>query len=293
MKQFEYLRCNGWDEAAGHLADLNRRSKLLAGGTDLLVQIKNGELDPELVLDISRIPGSNYIEEKDGYLELGAMVTHGQAAASSLVRSRAPLLAQACLSMGSPQVRNMGTLVGNIVNAQPAADAAVALIALQAEIKVWEKGGETWQPVVNTYLGPGLSSLESKLVTGLRFRSLKPGQGSSYQRLARRQSLALPMLNAAIILEVKGDIISAAHIVVAPVAPVPLIAKDVEVYLTGKPFQESVFREAGAMISEIARPRDSRFRGSALYRRTTIGRMVEAGLAEAAEEATKGGRDGK
>ena len=125
-----YLVASSVQDALEKLASLDNSARIIAGGTDLVLQAQRGKCLARAMVDVSRIPGLKTIQEQDGYVTLGATVTHAQVAQSPLIRRKALVLAQACASVGGPQIRNVATLVGNVVNALPAADGAVALFAL-------------------------------------------------------------------------------------------------------------------------------------------------------------------
>lgn len=285
----EYLFANSVEHALELLARYEGRAQLIAGGTDLVLQSQRGECPATVMVDITRIPGLRYIEERDGYIRIGAQVTHAQIAASPLIRDRAPILAMACSQVGGPQTRNAGTLVGNVVNAQPAADGATALFVLDAELEVATPEGQRWEPISHVYRGVGVCTINAckEMVTAIRFRPLTGTCGCSYQRLARRKALTLPTLVVAVVLEMLGDAIKAARIAVGPVAPTPYRAADAENYLIGKKAEESVFAEAGRLASAKAQPRDSLIRGSSEYRTAMVAVLVRRALAEAAKECRR------
>ncbi|MBC7257646.1 MAG: FAD binding domain-containing protein [Chloroflexi bacterium] len=282
----EYLFATSVEHALELLGQYEGRAQLIAGGTDLVLQSQRGECPATVIVDITRIPGLNYIQEQDGHIVVGAQVTHAQIAASSLIREKAPILAMACAQVGGPQIRNAGTLVGNVINAQPAADGAVALFALDAELEVATPEGRRWEPIAHVYRGVGVCTINpcQEMVTAVRFRSLTGACGCNYQRLARRKALTLPTLVVAVVLEMAGDAIKWARIAIGPVAPTPYRAADAEAYLIGKKAEESVFAEAGRLAAAKARPRDSLIRGSGEYRTAMVGVLVRRALAAAAQE---------
>jgi carbon-monoxide dehydrogenase medium subunit len=264
-------------------------AQLIAGGTDLLLQSQRGTCPATVMVDITRIPGLAQIEERDGHILIGAQVTHAQVAASPLVRQKAALLSAASARVGGPQTRNAGTLVGNVINAQPAADGAVALFALDAELEVATPENRRWEPITEIYRGVGACSIDAchEMVTAIRFRPLTEACGCGYQRLARRKALTLPTLVVAAVLQMKGDSIAAARIAVGPVAPTPFRAADAEAFLVGKTPDDDTFAHAGALAAEKAQPRDSLIRGSREYRTAMVVVFVRRALAEAAAACGK------
>ena len=267
------------------------RARIIAGGTDLVLQAQRGQCDSTVMVDITRIPGLDFLEEREGFIWIGPQVTHAQVAASPLVRAHAGLLARACGSVGGPQIRHVGTLVGNVVNAMPAADGAVALFALEAEVEVQDASGRRTVPIDTLYAGVGRCTLDPcvQMVTAIRFRALPAGSGWSFQRLAQRRALILPMLNCAVVAQVAGGRFVEARIAVGPVAETPLRATAAEEALRGAPVGPETMREAARLAQEAAHPRDSAVRGSGEYRRAMVGVLVRRGLAEAAAMAGRGG----
>ncbi len=285
----EYLFANSVEHALELLARYGGRAQLIAGGTDLVLQSQRGECPATVMVDITRIPGLNRIEERDGYILIGAQVTHAQIAASPLIREKAPILAMACSQVGGPQTRNAGTLVGNVVNAQPAADGATALFALDAELEVATLETRRWEPISQVYRGVGVCAIDAcrEMVTAVRFRPLANACGCSYQRLARRKALTLPTLVVAVVLEMGEDVVRTARIAIGPVAPTPYRAADAEAYLIGKKAHEAAFAEAGQLAAAKAKPRDSLIRGSSEYRTAMVAVLVRRALAEAAQECRR------
>jgi carbon-monoxide dehydrogenase medium subunit len=263
------------------------QSQIIAGGTDLVLQRKRGQCPATVIVDITRIPDLDLIVERDGFIVLGCQVTHAQVARSPLIRRKAGVLALACGSVGGLATRNVGTLVGNVVNALPAADGAVALFALDAEIEVADAGGRRWMPIAELYVGVGQCVLDpcAQMVTAIRFRSLEPGQASAYQRLANRKALALPTLAVGAVVGVRDGVCDAVRIAVGPVAPTPFRARQAEAALRGQPPTSEAIAHAAELAGQAAQPRDSLLRGSSDYRRAMVGVLVRRALAEAVARA--------
>ena len=281
----EYIFADTVETALALLARHQGKAQLIAGGTDLFLQSQRGQCSATVMVDITRIPGLDSIVEADGYIHIGALATHAQIAASPLIREKAAVLAMACSRVGGPQTRNAGTLIGNVVNAQPAADGATALFALDAELQVATADGTRWEPITRAYRGVGQSAIDPRreMVTAVRFRPLEAGWGSGYQRLARRKALTLPILVVAATLGLEGGHIQAARIAVGPVAPTPFRATDGEGFLVGKAPSNDVFTRAGELAAAKAQPRESALRGSTEYRRAMVAVLVRRALAQALE----------
>ncbi len=278
-----YLFPESVEEALETLSAYAGQARLIAGGTDLVLQARRGQCPAEVMVDITRIPGLDFLEERDGWIWIGPQVTHGQIAASPLIREKAGLLARACGCVGGPQVRHVGTLVGNVVNAMPAADGAVALFALEAEVEVAGRTGRRFFPIAELYAGVGRSRVDpsSQMVTAIRFRPLPSGSGCSYKRLAQRKALILPMLNVAVAVEVESGRFRRVRIALGPVATLPLRAHSAEEALRGAPVDEQAIAESARLAGAAAEPRDSLIRGSAEYRKAMVPILVRRALQEA------------
>ena len=260
------------DEAAG-------RGRVMAGGTDLILQLRQREYGADLLVDITGIEELKHIQEDDGWIQIGAAVTHAEVAKNPLIQKEARALAEGCARVGSPQIRNMATLVANVISAQPAADGAIPLIALEAEMKVASKAGERWVPVEETYRGVGVSSVDasSEMATMVRFKKLGGKGQTRFFRMCRRKALALPMLNGAVVilLDSSRKRIQEARIALGPVAEKPFRPRDAEAYLQSREISPEIILEAARIASVQANPRTSLLRGSDLYRKEMIRLYLE------------------
>ncbi len=280
----EYLFPKSVEEALELLERYGGDARIIAGGTDLVLQLKRGEVRARVLVDITRIPEIKGIKEEDGYIWIGATTTHQEVAESPLIQNKAGLLAKACRSIGSLQIRNVGTIGGNLVNAMPAADSVIALVALDAEVEVVGKGGTRWIPITQFHRDVGECCINPcfELVRGVRFRPLEENEGSSFQRLARRRALILPILNVGVVVGWdEGKFVKAA-IAIGPVSPVPFRARKAEEFLKGAPISLESIEEASRLAQEEAQPRSSLLRGSAEYRKDMVKVLVRRALMEAA-----------
>ncbi len=262
-------------ECLALLARYDGRASVIAGGTDLMLAIDRGDAAPQALLDVSALAGLRQISMASGVIRLGAGVTHAACAASPLIREQAWCLAEACASVGSPQIRNVATLGGNVVSAQPAADAAVALIALGAVAEIASAQSVREVPVEELYEGVGRCRVDSarEVLTGFRFDA--PGPANAFLRFAPRRALSLPILNGAVCLLLSRGAVTHARIVLGPVAPVPFRPLQAEIALIGARRGDAVAVEAAASAaSAAAKPRDSLLRGSAAYRRELVRVLV-------------------
>ncbi len=276
----EYRFAASVDEALHVLSQGNGEARLIAGGTDLVLQCQRDECPARMLVDITRVPGLGDIAEEDGWVTMGANVTHAQAAASPLLRRTGRILADACGVVGGPQIRNVGTLVGNLVTALPAADAALALIALDAEAEVVSPEGRQWLPLAEFHEGIRRCRVDPcvQMISRLRFRPLGAEYGCAHERLARRKVHALPILNVAAVGARREGRLADVRIVIGPVAQRPLRARECEAILEGRPANPVLLCEVADLSASLCHPRDSLLRGSGEYRQALVGVMVRRAL---------------
>ncbi|HME43927.1 MAG TPA: FAD binding domain-containing protein [Syntrophorhabdales bacterium] len=263
-------------------------ARILAGGTDLILAIQRGECNPIALLDITRISELEGIVEEGEEIRIGARVTHAACASSPLIQKSGTCLAEACATIGSPQIRHIATLVGNVVNAQPAADGAIALIALRARARIISAQEGLADLVENLYAGIGHSRVDSsrEVLAYLSFPSAKDGEGSAFLRIAPRNAMGLPVLNGAAWVSLREQSIADIRIVLGPVSDRPFRAQRTEAVVKGARCDTAeLLEEAASVASEEANPRDSLLRGSAEYRRdlirTLIKRLLKTAIARA------------
>ncbi len=281
------------EEALQILARYEGRARLIAGGTDLVIELESGKQRAECLVDVTRIPDLDAIEHRDDQILLGANVTFRQVKDSPLVRQHARLLAEAAGTVGALQIQTVATLAGNIVSALPAADGSVALLALDAEVEVASPGGQQWRLLSELFLGPGRSAVDPtrEMITAIRFPVPRGHHGSAWERIGRRRALVLPILNCGVSLALDGDSgqIAWARVSLGPVAPVPFRAQQTEAFLQGQPATHETFVQAGEVAAGEASPRTSLLRASREYRVEVLKVLVRQGLARAAEEARSRG----
>lgn len=275
-----YFLAKTEDEVLALLKQHAGDARLVAGGTDLLLDLQSGKVNAAYLVDITRVAALCEISEAGGALRIGAAARHNELAESALVREHAAALAAASAAVGSYQIRNRSTVGGNVVNAQPAADSAVALAALDARATLLDAEGSRELPLLELYAGVGKSVVDSgrTLLAYFTIRKREPGQGSAFVRLQQRKALALPMLNVAAFLAVAENKVTEARIVMAPVGPGPVRAKQAEEFLVGKAPLAAHFNAAAKLALEDAAPRDSIVRGSKEYRTGVLPSLVVKAL---------------
>ena len=286
-----YLIASKLDEVLTSLRDGSGKARVVAGATDLYLQ----DL-PYGLVDLSALPETTVIEEKDGLVRIGAAVTHAAAANSPLVLSRARALAEGCEAIGSPQIRNIGTIGGNVVNAAPAADAAVALVGLGAEAVIIDvKGNRRQEAVENLYWEYNRSSVDStrEVMISLQFKPCSGGEGSAFTRFAARRALALPMVNAAARVKYENGLVKEARLVAAPVRPAPTRLVKTEELIIGRPVNDETISMVEKAAAEEVEVRGSLLRCSARYRLHLVGVLVARVFKTAAARAGNPGKAGE
>lgn len=272
LKKFEFYNPSSLPEALFLLKRFEGQGKLIAGGTDLLVQMKNHLLAPGKIINLLNVPELKGIEEKGGELRLGALVTHDQLGKSASLRNEREILSEAAWKVGSPQIRQRGTLGGNLCNASPSADTAPALLALGAEITLAGPEGERRLPLESFFLGPGSTALRTdELLKEVFIPPTPPNTRGTYLKLGRRKSLDLALVSVAVLLTLSedGGICRRARVALGGVAPTPLRAKDTEQVLEGANLDEIKIREAAKSASGECRPITD-LRASTEYRQEMV-----------------------
>ena len=285
----KYFQPQGIKEALDILSEFNGAARLIAGGTDVIPQLRRGDLEVEVLVDITRLPGLDYISIDRDLIRMGGLVTHGQVCSSHLIKEKAGLLAQGSGAVGSPQIRNVATLVGNLVSGEPAADTAIPLLALNGSVKIVSSQNTREVPLTEFFLGKGKTAIDPhrEIMTEIRFPALKKNQGGCYLRLSKRKALSLPILALGCIVTVDtmGRMIEDLRIALGPVAPVPFRASKTEATLEGSLVSSNFLEIASQMTSEESSPRSSLLRGTHEYRKEMIKVLVRRGLTHALKEA--------
>ena len=276
----EYLRPTNLSQALKAFAEASRPILPIAGGTDLLLDLEQGRHAPvHTLLDVTSIEEMTALEVRGNELFVGAAVPVNRIVLDPLVITHAQALTEACNLIAGPQVRNVATLGGNVAHALPAADGTIALLALNAQAEIANApaavpGGRNTRriPLKELFLGPGKSSLKhgEELVVGFYLPLSKPGQASCFKRIMRPQGVALPIINLAIWLERKEDVINQICLAVGPGGPTPWRGTEVEKVLIGKSLTEEVVNNAiEALLAQVGF-RSSARRANADYRRHIV-----------------------
>lgn len=277
------------EEALDTLARYEGKAQLIAGGTDLIIELQEGKHSVECLVDVTRIPGLNRIEKKDDTVTIGSNVTFRQIKDSPLLQEQARVLSEAAATVGALQIQTVATLAGNLVSALPAADGSVALLALDAEVEIADAQGRNWRRTSELCLGPGKSAVDPtrQMITAIRFPAFTGRHGSAWERIGRRRALVLPILNCAVCVGLTddGNEFEWVRIGLGPVAPVPFRAQETEAFLTGCPVAEEIMARAAEIAASEARPRTSLLRASKEYRTEVLKVLLRQGLSRSIEQA--------
>jgi CO/xanthine dehydrogenase FAD-binding subunit len=274
-------------EALSLLAQHRAEAKPLAGGTDLIPQVRRREIAaPRLFVDLKGIPGLDTItyDSKKG-LTLGALATITSVERSPLVREHCPVLANALRTMACPQVRNRATITGNLCSAVPSADSAPGLLVLEGMLKLVSQKGERVVPITDFFTGPRKTILaDDELLTEIHIPSLPPKYKGIYLKLSPRKSMDLAVVGVAAFVVRDGDVCKDVRIALGAVAPTPLRARKAESALIGKKLTDDSIIEAARAASTECRPIDDH-RASAEYRCDMVYVLTRRALAQIKEEA--------
>lgn len=264
------------------LADSKGQAKLIAGGTDIVVDMKNFDVNPKLLISLARIPGLAEITAAGDNLLVGALVTPNEIVRSELIRDRLPALVDAARSMGSYQIRNLATVGGNLCSASPSADLPPALIAASAELLIRTQDGDRRSPLQGFFLDVRKTSLGSaEVLTHIVIPKQPPRSGTSYKPFKLREANALAVASSAVRLTLDGaGRIADAAVVLGAVAPVPLLAKRSMKSLLGNVPGAELFEDAANLASDESKP-ISDVRGTVEHRRSLVRVLTRRALEEA------------
>jgi carbon-monoxide dehydrogenase medium subunit len=282
----EWVSPSGLEEACELSARLGRRARFLAGGTDLVVDLKTGRTRADHVISLNRIAELRGITTDENGLHAAALTTPNQLARFPAVRSHfAPLLDAAC-EMAAPQVRNMATIGGNIASAIPSADLPPILMVMGARITLQSPSGSRTLPLEKFFRGPRESvRRDDEILTAVHVPHAPAGFGAAYVRFALRAANACAVAGVAVGLRVSGDgEITDARVALAAVAPTPTLVDAASGELVGRPPNQAVFDRAAEAAMAAARPIGD-IRGSADFRRRLVGVLTGRALAAALTRA--------
>lgn len=288
----KYYSASSVDDALAALEQWQGKARLIAGGSDLVLDVRQKKFAPQCVVDTTRIPGLDAIDQDEDYVIVGANVTFHQLWTSLLVNREGYVLAEAARHVAAWSVQNVGTLAGNVVTAHPAGDGSIALVALAAEAEVARREGREWVPVSSLFAGLGRSHLDASREMITRFRWQKTGarQASAYERLAKREVMALPIACCGVDLELTedGEHLAWIRIALGPVAETPYRATCAEDWLQGQACTEENYACAAGQAAQACTLRTSKLRGTREYRETVLQVLIQRAIQRAVEAARSG-----
>lgn len=283
----EYYQARSIDDALQALGSAQGPARVIAGGTDILLDLQQERAAPvDRLVDVNSIPEMQRIEISADWLTIGAAVPLSQVVAHPLVRWHAPALVEAASLVGGPQVRNQATLGGNVAHALPAADGSIALLAHGAQVEIASLEGSRVAPLQAVYAGPGRTALRrSELLVSFKLPLRAAGEGAAFRRVMRPQGVALPVLNLAAWLRRAGEMVGDARIAVGPAGPVPFRASATEAMLQGKVMTPELIEQAIQCLQTEARFRTSPHRATQEYRTHLAGVLFREVFAAAWDRA--------
>lgn len=284
MQDEEYFQPVNCTELAAILQEPGR--KIIAGGTDLIPRMRRGIIQSGCLIDISRVMELQSIRLENQSIRIGSLTTHAKIASSALLQQNAPVLVDACTSIGCRQTRYRGTLGGNLANASPAADTAPALLVLDANIRITSASGARTIPLDRFFVSPGITSLAgNEFIESVQVGQPGKGWGESFLKLGKRNGMAIAIASAAVHLELdEKGFMKGVRVAVGSLAPRPVRCRNVELLLEGEPPSEEIIKQAGEEIKKDISPIDD-IRASKAYRLHAIRILIQRALDMAVKDA--------
>jgi xanthine dehydrogenase iron-sulfur cluster and FAD-binding subunit A len=264
----EYINATTSDEVLQTLSERGESARIVAGATDLILELERGvRKGIDTLIDVTRIPNLDHITiDEDNVIHLGPLVTHNHCVESRLIRARAYPLARAAWEVGAPQIRNRGTIAGNLITASPANDTITPLMALDASVTLQSSRGTRRVALKDFYKGVRKTVMQpDEMMVDISFPAMDVSARGTFIKLALRRAQAISIIDVALVLNLQQGSVKSAAIALGAVAPTILRAPDAESYLVGKSLTDDVLEEAARLTMNSCKPIDD-IRGSAAYR---------------------------
>jgi len=289
LPKFDFLEPATLAEACEIMAEYRAKAKVIAGGTDLMVNMKRKLISPERLVSISRIEELKKLDSSSNALKIGSCFTAADIASSELIETKWGALCAGARALGSPLIRNLATIVGNLVSARPAADLPPPLMAYGAKVVLKSSSGERVVSLDNFFQGGGLTEIApDEILTEIRIDAMQPYSGAGYSNLGVRSACDCNLVNVAsfILLDGPGGRIKNAKIVMGCVGPTPVRAASAEKLLVGETPTDALFAKAGEAAGKECKPRGfAESRASAEYKKDMVAALTEKTLAVAHRQA--------
>lgn len=285
MTTTEYIKPGDLSDLHHLMEEYKGRATVVAGGTNLIPEMRNGEKAPELLIDISDLAELSFIRENNGSIAIGAATTIAEMAASPVLLDNSPILASAAKQLGNPLTRNRATLGGNLANASPCADTAPPLLALDASVEILSPGGKTRQvPVSKFFHGYKFTDLvKGEILSGITFPKPNDSTKGSHTKIGLRNAASICVASIAVALDMDGKTCRKARVAAGSVAPIPMRAYRVEKLLEGKEINAALLEECMAVVKEEISP-ISDIRGSLEYRSYVTAMILKRNIKRALKQ---------
>ena len=276
----DYFNVTKIDEVLDILSERGARARIVAGGTDLILELERGvRKGIDTLVDVTRVPHlKQIVMDEDEVIHLGPLVTHNDCVASKLIVERGFPLARAAWEVGAPQIRNRGTIAGNLITASPANDTITPLMALGAWVVLLSRRGERRVPLAEFYQGVRKTVMQpDEMMVDIAFPVLQAHQHGAFIKLGLRRAQAISLVDAAVVLDLQGDTVNRAALTLGSVAPTIIHARGAEIYLEGRQLTEATIAHAAELAMQAVTPIDD-VRSSADYRKEMVRVCVQRSL---------------
>jgi len=286
MHKFRFINPQSLVEALEYLNQYGKEAKIIAGGTDLLIQLRNEDdklAGVKFLVNLGSLPDLRQIKIDEDYISIGTLVNHAEIASSELIWAKVSFLSKAASMIGSPQIRNRGTIGGNLINASPAADTVPVMIALDADVILQSLTGSRKLPVRELFLKPYETCIRhDEILTEIKFKCLPEGSKTSFLKIGRRNALVIARLNIAVSLKTdEKGIIKDIRIAPGSVMPLPCRAIEAEKLLIGQTPNEEIINRASKKVADIMVEK-SGIRASTIYKKPVIEAITRRAIWECA-----------